>query len=201
MKVVQDVDASKATASHHIPTRICKENIDRITNIFNLGTVESNFPSKFKLANITPVHKKGDKTDKSNYRPISLLSAISKHFEKLYAIQISTFMENYFSKYLCGFRKGLSTQYCLLRMIERIKKALDNKECRGLLLPDLLNAFECVKHDLLIAKMNAYNFDNNAIALVHFYLSDRKQRTNINSSFSPWHDIIIGVSTGSILGP
>ena len=49
--------------------------------------------------------------------------------------------------------------------------------------------------------MNAYNFDNNALALVHSYLSDRKQITNINSSFSPWHDIIIRVPTGSILGP
>ena len=133
------------------------------------------------------MHKKGDTTDKSNYRPISFLPAISKPFEKLYAVQISTFMENYFSKYLCGFRTGLSTQYCILRMIEKIKKALDNKECCGLPLTDLAQAFDCVKHDLLIAKMNAYNFDNNAL------------KTNINSSFSPCHDIIIGVPTGSIL--
>ena len=113
MKVVQNIDGSKATASHNIPTRIFKENIDlyidRITNIFNLGTIECNFPSKLKLTDITPVHKKGDKTDESNCRPISLLPAISKLFEKLYAVQISTFMENYFSKNLCGFRKRLST--------------------------------------------------------------------------------------------
>ena len=77
LKVVQYIVVSKATASHNIPTMIFKENIDlyidRITNIFNLGTIECNFPSKLKLADITPVHKKGDKTDKSNYRPISLL--------------------------------------------------------------------------------------------------------------------------------
>ena len=66
-------------------------------------------------------------------------------------------MEDYFSKYLCGFRKGLSTQYCLLRMIEKIKKALDNKECCGLLLTDLSKAFDCVKQDLLMAEINAYN--------------------------------------------
>ena len=55
-------------------------------------------------------------------------------------------------------------------MIEKIKKALDNKECCCLLLTDLSKAIDCVKHDLLIAKMNAYNFDNNALALVHSYL-------------------------------
>ena len=93
-------------------------------------------------------------------------------------------MHNYFSKYLCGFRSGLSTQYCLLLMIEKIKKALDKKECCGLLLTDLSKAFDCVKHDLLIAKMHAYNFDRNALLIIHFYLSERKQRIKINSSFS-----------------
>ena len=62
-------------------------------------------------------------TDKSNYRPISLLPAISKLFEKLYAEQINKYMHNYFSKYLCGFRRGLIMQYCLLLMIEKIKGA------------------------------------------------------------------------------
>ena len=205
LKVVYDIDVSKATASHNIPSRIFKENIDLyidiITNIFNEGTIECNFPSRLKLADITPAHKKGDVTDKSNYKPISILSAISKLFEKLYAAQISTYMEKYFSKYLCGFRKGLSTQYCLLHMIEKIKKALDNKEYCGLLLTDPSKAFDCVKHDLLIAKMHAYNFDYNVLALIHSYLSERKQRTKINSSFSSWHDIFVGVPQGSNLGP
>ena len=65
-----------------------------------------------------------------------------------------------------------------------IEKALDDNECCGLLLTDLSKAFDCVKHDLLIVKMNAYNFVNNDSALVHSYLSDRKQTTNIYYSFS-----------------
>ena len=99
LKVVYDIDVSKATASHNIPSRIFKENIDLyidiVTNIFNQGTIECNFPSRLKLADITAAHKKGDVTDKSNYRPISLLPAISKLFEKLYAAQISTYIEVY----------------------------------------------------------------------------------------------------------
>ena len=77
-------------------------------------------------------------------------------------------------------------------MIERILKSFDNKECCGLLLTDLSKAFDCVKHDLLIAKMNAFNFDNNALALVHSYRNDRKQRTNINSSYWGTYRIYLG---------
>ena len=205
LNVIYDIDASKATASHNIPTGIFKEHIDLyidvITNIFNQGTINCNFPSRLKLADITPAHKEGAIADKRNFRPIGLLSAISKLFEKLYATQISNFMEIYFSKYLCGFRKGLSTQYCLLHMIEKIKRALDNNEYCGLLLTDLSKAFDCVNHHLLIAKMHAYNFDQNALVLIHSYLSERKQRTKLNSSFSKWHDIFVGVPQGSILGP
>ena len=69
-------------------------------------------------------------------------------------------------------------------MIGKIKKALGNKEYCGLLLTDLSKAFDCVKHDFLKAKMHAYNFDHNALALAHSNLSKCKQRTNINSSFS-----------------
>ena len=128
LEVVYDIDLSKATATQNIPTRIFKENIDLYIDvnakIFNEGTKECIFPSRLKLGDITPAHKKGDVIDKRNYRPISLLPAISKVFEKLYAAQISNYMENYFSKYLCGFRKGLSTQYCLLHMIELWKGRL-----------------------------------------------------------------------------
>ena len=85
--------------------------------------------------------------------------------------------------------------------MKKIKKALDKKECCGLLLTDLSKAFDCVKHDLLIAKMHAYNLDRNALLIIHSYLSERKQRTKINSSFSTWHDITVGVPQGTTLGP
>ena len=137
---------------------------------------------------------------KNNYIPISLLPAISKVFEKLYYTQISNHMERYFAKFLCGIRRGLSTQYCLLYIIEKIKKAFDNSDHCGLLLTDLSKAFDCVKYDLLITKMHAYNFDLNALTLIYSYLSDRKQRTKINSSFSTWHDIS-DVPQNSILRP
>ena len=69
------------------------------------------------------------------------------------------------------------------------------------ILTDLSKAFDCVKYDLLIAKMNAYNFNHNALTLIYSYLSDRKQRTKVNSSFSTWHGISSGVPQGSNLEP
>ena len=148
LKVVSDIDVTKATSCQNIPTKIFKENIDLyidvIGRIFKPGTIECKFPDRLKLADITPSYKKGV-TDKNNYRPISLLPAISKVFEKLYYTQISNHMECYFAKFLCGIRRGVSTQYCLLYMIEKIMKALDNSEHCGLLVTDLSKAFDCVK--------------------------------------------------------
>ena len=171
-----------------------------LTKMFNDSVLTQSYPQKLKLADITPAHKKDELTDKGNYRPISLLPA-SKIYEKIYHAQISSFMENIFSKYLCDFRKGYSTQYCLLIMLENIRKSLDNNKACATLLTDLSKAFDCIRHDLLIAKLHAYGFDDNALILMYSYLSCRKQRTMVNTSFSAWALAEFGVPQGSILGP
>ena len=110
-------------------------------------------------------------------------------------------MENYFSKFQCGFRKGYSTQQCLIALIEKWKFATDKEKSFGTLLTDLSEAFDCLPHELLIAKLHAYGFSLAALRLVHSYLSNRKQRTKINESYSSWEEILFGVPQGSILGP
>ena len=115
--------------------------------------------------------------------------------------QMSEYFESFLSKYQCGFRKGYSAQHCLLSMLEKWKSAIDNKKMFGALLTDLSKAFDCLSHDLLIAKLNAYGFSIAALRLVQNYLSNRKQRTKINSDFSSWEEILFGVPQGSILGP
>ena len=86
-------------------------------------------------------------------------------------------------------------------MLEKLKSAIDNRKMFGALLTDLSKAFDCLSHDLLIAKLNAYGFSIAALRLVQNYLSNRKQRTKINSDFSSWEEILFGVPQGSILGP
>ena len=86
-------------------------------------------------------------------------------------------------------------------MLEKWKSAEDNKKVFGALLTDLSKAFDCLSHDLLITKLNAYGFGMEALKLIQNYLSNRKQRTKINTEYSSWEEILFGVPQGSILGP
>ena len=133
--------------------------------------------------------------------PVSILSNISKIYQRLLFKQISEYFEPILSKFQCGFRKGYNAQHCLLTMLEKWKTVVDKKGNFGVLLTDLPKAFDCFPHNLLLAKLNAYGFSLPALRLVQSYLSNRKQRTKINSEFSSWEEILFRVPQGSILGP
>ena len=89
----------------------------------------------------------------------------------------------------------------MISLIEKWKKSVDNGGAFGALLTDLSKAFDCLPHELLIAKLDAYGFDKISAKLIHSYLSNRKQRVKINNKYSSWSKILFGVSQGSILGP
>ena len=102
---------------------------------------------------------------------------------------------------LCGFRKGHSTQYALIDLIEKWRKGINDGDIVGTILLDVSKAYDCLPHDLIIAKLAAYGFDESSLTLLHSYLTDRKQRVKIGSVFSLWKNIISGVPQGSVLGP
>ena len=178
---------------------IISEPLLRIWNEEIIGNKK--FSSKLKWADMTPIFKKLETVTKGNYRPISLLPVVSKIFERIMDKQIGEYMEKYLSIYLCGYRKGYSCQHALLVMIERWKNILDKYGYAGGILMDLSKAFDTINHKLLIAKLHAYGFDISALEIVNDYLSDRWQRTKINTSFSTWSLILCGVPQGSVLGP
>ena len=112
---------------------------------------------------------------------------------------MSEIFDNIFSKYQCGFRESCSAQHCLLVMIEKWKKVVDNGGAFGALLTDLSKAFDCIPHDLITAKLEAYGFQIDPLRLVYDYLSNRKQRVKLNETF--WRGIEYGVPHASIFGP
>ena len=126
---------------------------------------------------------------------------VSKIFEKIMSNQLSSYFEKILSKFWCSFRKGYSTQHCLLLILEKWKDAVDNKKFFRALLTDLSKAFDCICHDLLIAKLNAYGLSLLTLKLVHNYLQNCKQRTKNGTAYSLWEEIFSGVPQGSILGP
>ncbi|XP_057299382.1 uncharacterized protein LOC130630003 [Hydractinia symbiolongicarpus] len=115
-------------------------------------------------------HKKGDPSAKENFRPISILPVVSKIFEKLLYKQLMGFFCDKLSPYLCGFRKGFSTQQSLLRMFSKVRGALDAKQKVGAIFMDLSKAFD--------SKLYAYGLSFSALKLVASYLKNRKQRNS-----------------------
>ena len=175
------------------------ENVDVST--FNNSLLQKTFPEDLKLGDITSLFKNDKATKKRNYRPITVLSALSKAFERLLYAQMIGYADTILVPYLCGFRKGFNTQHALLRLMDTCKNSLDKKGVVGALLMDLSKAFDCIDHELLIAKLSAYGFCNKALLMIYSYLTGRKQRVKVNGSFSTWRETFAGVPQRLVLGP
>ena len=154
-----------------------------------------------RITEVTPIFKKKYDLDKENYRPVSVLPHVSEVTERVMYIQIENFMEDKLSKLLTGFRKNHSTQHCLVNMLEKWKNTLDKGGFVCAIFMDLSKAFDTMNHDLLIAKLGAYGFQEDALVFMKSYFTNRQQRVRVNSNFSMLEKIISGVLQGSILGP
>ena len=146
-----------------------------LTGMINLSITKGVFSDLLKTACVVPVFKKEDRSKKENYRPISIFNTFSKVFDRYVLDQLTPFFNETISKFLSAYRKNVSCQNVLLRLIEQWREHLDNNKLVGAVLVDLSKAFDCLSHDLLIANLEAYGFDRNTLKLVHLYLKDRKQ--------------------------
>lgn len=174
-----------------------------LTYIINYSFNEGIFPNILKIAKVIPIFKKGDNTVLENYRPISLLSTISKIMEKIVYARMILFIEkhNILNSAQHGFRKNKSTQSAVLDFLVSLYNNLDsNNKCIGIFM-DLSKAFDLVDHALLLEKCFRYGFRGLVYNWIESYLSNRCQHVVINNSKSNARKMDCGVPQGSVLGP
>ena len=165
--------------------------------------IQGKMPKTWKKVNLTLIHKKNSLSDVQNYRPISLLSCLSKVLERLACDQLRKYLEdnNLITDAQYGFRRGSSTLDQLLDLYEKIMKNLDEKTVTKLLFLDVSKAFDKVWHRGLLYKLERIGIKNNLLAFFKDYLTDRQQRVALKGILSSWITIKAGVPQGSIMGP
>ena len=201
------IDSSKASGPDFVsPKLLCEGSTELCTvlsHLFNSLLALSYFPSAWKLANVTPIFKKGDPSKPSNYQPISLLSCLGKLFERC----VHKYLYNYLNdnrlltKYQSGFIKGDSTTNQLIFIYDDINRALDEGlEVRAVFC-DISKAFDRVWHRGLLHKLSSLGICGPLLKWFSSYLTLRKQRVVCSNVSSDWSIINAGVPQGSILGP
>ena len=143
---------------------------------------------------IVSAFKKPDPNDETNFKPLSLL--LSKVFENMMYDQLNEYVESFLIKLLYGFRKAHSIYHALFRLLQKWQKELDSSKIIGMSLMDSSNAYDCLLHDLIIAKLEAYGLDTNILRLLLDYLKCRKQKTKMRSICSNWREVFHGIPQG-----
>ncbi len=192
------LDGSKSTGVDQNPPRLVSlasnELAAPLCNAINCSIRNFTFPQNAKTAAVCPLDKgESIRTVERNYRPVSILNTFSKIFEQILKEQLMPFLDNTLSIFVAAYRKAYSTQHVLIRLVEDWKSELDNDLVVGSVLMDLAKAFDCILHDLIIAKLHAYGLDENALVLIYSYLKKRSQSVRINNVYSPFQDIVSGV--------
>lgn len=174
-----------------------------LTDIINKSMESGIVPDAFKIANITPIHKGGDSTDSNNYRPISLLPALSKVMEKVVNRRLMSYLEGkgMLSDKQFGFRRGRSTEGAVRTLTDKISSYLDaGRPCIGVFL-DLAKAFDTVAVPILLKRMEKLGVRGIALKWFDSYLAGRTQQVNVNNTSSSTREVAFGVPQGSVLGP
>ena len=184
--------------------KLCSPFISELlANIINMSISKGVYPDSLKIARVSPIFKKGVKSDPNNYRPISVLSLINKVFEKVLHARLYSYLNKYniLYEYQFGFREGHSTNQALTEITDNIRFAMDRQLLTCGIFIDLTKAFDTVNHSILLDKMHHYGIRGNAYKLFRSYLSNRKQFVKINNTSSNLSPVTCGVPQGSVLGP
>ena len=178
--------------------------VEPLTYIYNLCIQKNTFPSNLKKAKVIPIPKTKTMSDcPSDYRPISILSILSKPIERHIHKHMLKFFENHklFHPYQSGFRENHSCQTAITRLTDTWLSALNRRQMAGAVFLDLSKAFDLVNHNILLTKLSIYNIDKNSLLFFKSYLCNRSQCVQLNGTFSDQKSVLCGVPQGSVLGP
>jgi len=205
--IINNMESKSSTDSNGMSTKLIKllkyELATPLVHLFNLSIRTGKFPSKLKTSRTVPIFKAGDSSSCDNYRPISLLSSISKILEKHIANQLVNHLEQnkllYEHQY--GFQKNKSTVHSLLHLTNYVARELNERKYVVGVFLDLKKAFDVVSHDILLKKLEHLGIKEIALNWFTSYLEGRSQQVDINGSTSSMKAIDISILQGSILGP
>ena len=206
-KLLQHVKSDKATGPDQIPTRVLRECSAELTSplcrLFDLCLSNGVFPSQWKTASVTPIHKRDSKADPTKYRPISLLSNISKIMEAAVQKQLQRYLlsNNLISSRQFGFKPGHSTADLLNILSQKWNNSLDQSDEVCVIALDIKGAFDKVWHNGLCSKLRAKGVSGVLLTWIHNYLSDRSINVVLSGQSSDTASINASVPQGSILGP
>ncbi len=206
-KKLGDINQNKSAGADNLHPRVLKEIADSlvtpVTLIYRKSLDESFLPQVWRDANITPIHKKGNKSVSNNYRPVSLTSILCKILESIIKDAIIEFLKKHklLYKFQHAFigKKSCTTQ--ILEALDHWTKLLDEGDSVDVIYLDFAKAFDKVPHKKLIRKCEAYGIKGKLLNWLQAFVSGRRQRVSVNSSKSTWSDVCSGVPQGSVIGP
>ena len=207
-KYINSMKSKKSSGFDGISPKILKLALPYIvvslTHVYNLCIEHNTFPDKLKHATVIaiPKHKK-DISDINNYRPISLLSSLSKPLEKHIHNHLLNYLETrqLLYKFQSGFRPKFSCHTALTRLVDSWLNNINKEELTGIVFLDFSKAFDLINHNILLQKLKYYILNENVIQLIRSFLTDRTQQVLSNGGLSVSSTVKLGVPQGSILGP
>ena len=206
-KITRNLRPKSSAGCDNISTKLLKEIENVVSRPLSIKINQSLctgiFPDRLKIAKVIPLYKKDDNTLFGNYCPISLLSSISKFFERVAFNQLYDYFSSngllYESQY--GLRKLHSTESAALEFTDRISQEMDAKRIPFSILLDLSKAFATLDHNVLLSKLDYYGIKDTVLDWFKRYLTNRTQYVDCNGISSSIRKIETGVPQASILGP